>query len=96
LQKDEVCKQNKQSVDSESNEYRVFVETDPALFKTHKLHSDSEIFTMLTGKDETSENFPQTKGRRYLPSWQIQYSWLRYSSFVYVLVIMLQVLSMFW
>jgi hypothetical protein len=47
LQKDEVCKQNKQSVDSESNEYRVFVETDPALFKTHKRHSDSDIFTIL-------------------------------------------------
>jgi hypothetical protein len=55
LQKDEICKQNKQSVDSESNEYRVFAETDPALFITHKRHSDSEIFTMLTGKDETSE-----------------------------------------
>lgn len=52
---------------------------DPALFLTEKRPTDSQKLAMLKDIGEKSEVYPQKKGRRYLPSRELQFPWLKYS-----------------
>ena len=57
------------------------VTNDPAIFKLQQRPTDAQKLAILTSKktDSSTFNYPQTNGRRYLPSWETQYPWLKYS-----------------
>ncbi|VDI15927.1 Hypothetical predicted protein [Mytilus galloprovincialis] len=53
---------------------------DPAIFLIENQHStDEQKLAMLKDADEISNVYPKKGGRRYLPSWESQFPWLRYS-----------------
>ena len=55
------------------------VSLDRSYYK--KRHPDSEKLTFLTSKIDSkpAKSYPQTKCRRYLPTWESQFPWLRFS-----------------
>ncbi|CAG2217955.1 unnamed protein product [Mytilus edulis] len=67
------------SSDSMKNSSKSSDSLDPTHFK-HKL-TDADKLVFLSSKTDTKpvKYYPQKGGRRYLPSWESQYTWLRYS-----------------